>query len=150
MKLDLFDNQIPEYAIELVTRRHIQSPIIRGPEAVAEVAINYLRKADREHFIVIMLSSQHKIIGIHTAHIGSINASIVRPADVFKVAILSNAASIIVAHNHPSGNTEPSKEDIQMSKRLSEVGRLLDLKVLDSLIVTTDDGYTSLAERGLM
>ena len=107
MKLDLFD--VPEYAIELVTRRYIHSPIIRGPEAVAEIATGYLRKADREHFMVIMPSTQHKIISIHTAHIGSINASSVRPADVFKLAILSNVAAIIVAHNHPRGNSEPSR-----------------------------------------
>jgi DNA repair protein RadC len=148
MNLDLFD--IPEYAIELVTRRHINSPVIHGPQAVAEIATNYLRKADREHFIVIMLSTKHQVIGIHTAHIGSINASIVRPADVFKVAILSNAAAIIVAHNHPSGNKEPSREDVVVSKRLAEAGKALELQVLDSLIVTVDEGYTSLAEKGLM
>lgn len=148
--LDLFTDQIPVFRVELVRERTFNGPIVTTPSDVARVACEYLKRADREHFIVIMLATNARVIGINTAHVGSLSASIVNAREVFKPAILANAASIIVAHNHPSGNLEPSREDIRVSKRLVEAGKLLEIPVLDSLIVTSDGRYTSLAERGLL
>lgn len=152
MKHDLINNplnSVPVYAIRLVSERMMDGPIITTPTGVAKLACEYLANLDREHFIVILLATNGKVIGIHTCHIGSLSASLVRPADVFKVAILGNAASIIVAHNHPSGNLEPSREDIQITQQLVDAGKLMQLPVRDSLIVTSDGDFTSLAERGV-
>lgn len=76
------------------------------------------------------------------------NASLVHPREVFKSAILNNAASVIVAHQHPSGDITPSMEDINVTKRLVEAGRLLGIEVLDHLVVNSDNSFTSLKERG--
>lgn len=148
--LDLFTTRIPVYRVELVHERSITTDVVTSPAEVAPLACEYLKRADREHFVVVMLATNLRIIGFHTVHIGSISASVVRVADVFKAPILANAASVIVLHNHPSGNPEPSREDIRISNKLVEAGKLLECPVLDSLIVTHEGKYTSLAERGLL
>ena len=101
--LDLFTSRIPVYRVELVCERLMDGPVVTTPAEVAPVACDFLKRADREHFVVMMLATNARIIGIHTAHIGSLSASVVRIADVMKAAILANAASIVVFHNHPSG-----------------------------------------------
>lgn len=152
MRTKTKDYTLPVYAVELslVAERTIQAPTITGPAAAAQLACEYLARADREHFICILLATSGRVIGIHTAAIGSISSAVVRPADVFKCAILGNAAAVIFGHNHPSGALDPSAEDIQMTRRLVEAGRILDIPVRDSLIVTAGGQYTSLAERGLV
>lgn len=119
------------------------------PADVAAVLQEYFRDKDREEFIVVLLDTGNSMIGLHRAHVGSLNASIVDVKQVFKAAFLANAAAVIVAHQHPSGNPEPSREDIRISKKLVEAGKLLECPVHDSLVIT-DSGYTSLAERGLI
>src|SRR5690606_34113621 len=140
----------PIYQVKLVRERLVKTPTVCSPAEVAPIACDYLKEADREHFIVILLSTNNQIVGINTVHIGSLQACIVAVREVFKPAILANAAPVIVAHNHASGNVEPSREDIAISKRLVEAGRLLEVEVVDSLIVGHDGKYTSLAERGLI
>lgn len=141
---------IPVIAVQLVSERQIDGPRLTGPEGAAKLACDYLARCDRENFIVILLATSGKVIGIHTAAIGSISAAVIRPADVFKAAVLGNAATVIFAHNHPSGNLEPSAEDVQITRRLVECGRMLEIPVRDSLVVTAGGQYTSLAERGLV
>lgn len=145
---DLFKNGVPVFAVELVKERMIDGPVVTGPAGVAQFAVDYLKRADREHFCVLMLATNGRIIGVHTAHVGSLNASVVRAADVYKAAILSNAAAIVVFHGHPSGNPEPSAEDIAVTRQLAEAGRVIGIPVRDHLIVTPGGEYTSLAERG--
>nr|WP_041265050.1 JAB domain-containing protein [Geobacillus thermodenitrificans] len=94
------------------------------------------------------LNTKNEVVAVHRCHIGSLNASIVHPREVFKAAILNNAASIIVAHQHPSGDVTPSKEDVEMTKRLAEAGRILGIEVLDHLVINYKAEYTSLKERG--
>jgi DNA repair protein RadC len=106
---------------------------------------SFAERSDREVF----LATNNTLIGVHIAHVGSLAASVVGVPEVFKTAILANAAAIIVAHNHPSGNYETSCEDIRISRQLKEAGKLLGIAVHDSLIVT-HLGYTSLAERGVL
>lgn len=144
----VYKHGVPVFAVELVKERMIDGPVVTGPAGVAQFAIQFLERADREHFVVVMLSTSGRIIGVHTAHVGSLNASVVRAADVYKAAILSNAAAIVAFHNHPSGNTEPSAEDIAVTRQLVEAGRVIGIPVRDHLIVTPSGDYVSLAERG--
>lgn len=121
---------------------------ISSPGDCVELARRIIDNSDREAFIVIALDSKNQPTAIETVSIGSLNASIVHPREVFKMAILSNAASIIIAHNHPSGNSYPSKEDIAVTKRLSDAGGILGISVIDHVIIG-DDEYTSFKEQGL-
>lgn len=125
---------------------------VRSPQDGADIFHEYLGTVDREHFVVACLNTKNEVVNITTAHIGSINASIVAPREVFKTAILSNSCSIMVCHNHPSGNTEPSREDIEVTRRLKECGELLGIELLDHIILGEDwDGdmtYVSLREKG--
>ena len=124
-------------------------PVLSEPSAVAGLISPMLAGRDREHFIALALDCRHCAIGTHTVSIGSLSASIVHPREVFKFAILANAASIIVAHNHPSGDTTPSRDDIDMTRRLAEAGRVVGIDVLDHLILG-DRGWLSMKERRLL
>ena len=104
-----------------------------------------LAGSDREMILSVMLTVKNDLIGVETVSIGSITASTTTPRDVFKSAILANAVSIIVCHNHPSGELVPSKNDIEITKQLIAAGELLGIKVLDHLIVS-DQGYKSLRD----
>lgn len=107
-----------------------------------------LDEQTKEHFGMMSLDIKNKVLGYHTIHVGSINASIVSPRDVFQQALLNNAASIIVLHNHPSGNPEPSPQDIDVTNRLARAGNLLGIELLDHIIVGHNGKYLSLREKG--
>ena len=111
--------------------------------------MKFIGDEDREIFLVACLSTKNQIQSLHRCHIGSLNASIVTPREVFKTAFLQNAASIIVAHTHPSGICTPSPEDIDVTHRLQEAGELLGVEVLDHLIVC-ENNFLSLKEKGYM
>ncbi len=123
--------------------------IVSSPEMVARRLIPRMRHLRTETFIVMLLSSANQIIRDVVVSEGSLNAVIIHPREVFRLAIAESAASIIVAHNHPSGNTEPSPEDIAITKQLVEAGRIVDIRVLDHVIIA-GDAFTSLAERHLL
>ena len=124
---------------------------VAKPDDVATILQSYLRGREREHFVVIALNTRNKIIGIHTVSIGSLDTSIVHPREVFKFAILANASSVILGHNHPSGDTTPSPEDIDITHRLVKAGELLGIEVLDHLIVGNGRGnYHSMKRQGEM
>lgn len=120
---------------------------IRSPQDSYELFRDYLGDVDREHFVVVCLDTKNQPTNISTVHIGSLNASIVHPREVMKTAILSNAASIICCHPHPSGDPTPSPEDIEVTERLVEVGRIVGIEVIDHIILG-DDRYVSLKEKG--
>lgn len=111
--------------------------------------IKNVQEEAQEVFGILILNSKHKIVAVHEISRGSLNSSIVHPREVFKPAVLHNAAAIICFHNHPSGDPEPSREDIEITKRLVEAGKILCIEVLDHIIVS-DEGYTSLKGRGVM
>src|SRR5699024_3521704 len=94
------------------------------------------------------LNTKNNVIAVHRCHFGSLNYSLGHPREVFKSAILNNASSVIVAHQHPSGDITPSMEDINVTKRLVEAGKLLGIEVLDRLVVNSDNSFTSLKEKG--
>ena len=108
-----------------------------------------MRDLKKEVFKVVFLNTANVITGDYTASEGGLAASIVEPRAVFSKAILENAAAIICLHNHPSGNPEPSREDVRVTRQLVEAGRLMGVPLHDHLIIA-GEGYTSLAERGLM
>jgi DNA repair protein RadC len=132
---------------QVVKEETVEKNIVRTPEDGAEIARRFIGEDDREVFFVMCLNTKNKVIAVHRAHVGSLNASIVRPADVFKAAILNNAASIIVCHQHPSFDPSPSREDINVTARLVEVGKMIDISVLDHLIIGGSK-HISLKEKG--
>ncbi|AGK96667.1 JAB domain-containing protein [Clostridium pasteurianum] len=123
--------------------------ISRVPQS-AELVRKVIGDMDREAFVVITLDTKNHPTSINVNSIGNLNSSIVHPREVFKTAILGNAASILVGHNHPSGDTSPSKEDINVTNRLKEAGRILGIEVLDHIIVGSFNNYISLKEKGLL
>lgn len=122
---------------------------IRSPRDVTSLASKLIGDSDREHFLVICLSTKNQVNAVHIVHTGSLNATIVSPREIFKAAILNNSNSIIVCHNHPSQTLLPSREDLEVTKRIQKSGDILDIQVLDHLIVSANDGL-SLKEKGYM
>ena len=124
-----------------------------SPEYAADASAilhQYLDGVDREYFVVMLLDQKNRIIGLHTVSIGSLTASIVAPREVFKVAILANCANILVSHNHPSTDCQPSREDRAITTRLVEAGKLLGIAVLDHVIISGTGKYLSFADEGLL
>jgi len=120
---------------------------ISSPDDAYKLFKPFLVDSDREQFILACLDTKNQPTMINVCHVGSLNASIVHPREVMKAAILSNAASIIVAHNHPSQDPTPSREDIEVTKRLVEAGKIVGIEVIDHLIVC-EEKFVSLKERG--
>ncbi len=108
---------------------------ITKSEDVYELVKEELKSADRETLLAINLNSSNKVLGVNIVSIGTLNASLAHPREVFKAAILQNAAGIILAHNHPSGNAEPSEDDLRTTMKLSEAGKILEIEVIDHVIV---------------
>ncbi len=143
----------PVFAIQMVREREVlyNAQKLTAPADAASAFNALVGDPDRENFAVIMLNGKNKIIGLHVVSQGSLNQSVVHPRETFKAAILANAAGIILAHNHPSGDTAPSQEDKAVTKRLAEAGELLGIKVLDHVVVDTETGnYLSFVEEGLL
>ena len=122
---------------------------ILSPSDAYEMIKEQLEDLDREQFIIACLNTKNEPTNITVVSVGSLNKAIVHPREVFKTAILSNAASIMAFHNHPSGETTPSQQDIQLTNRLYEAGELLGIKLLDHLIIG-DGTFTSLKEKGYL
>ncbi|MEK4822870.1 JAB domain-containing protein [Priestia sp. FSL R5-0680] len=123
---------------------------IVGPHDAHTVSHQLIGEEDREVFLVMCLNTKNRITAIHRCHVGSLNSSLVSPREVFKAAILNNSASIIISHNHPGISTQPSKEDLEVTKKLKECGILLGIEVLDHIIVAPDGSFKSLREEGYM
>ncbi len=145
-------SHVPFYTTRLVRETHFtfsHRKQVQNPEEVADVLQQYFQDKDREEFIVVFLDTANTMIGMAQISVGGLAASIVVPRQVFKVAIWANAGAIILAHQHPSGNPEPSREDIRITRQLVEAGKLMSVPVHDHLIIA-ENGYVSLAERGLL
>ena len=139
------------YVCELTRRRYRKPPpAIRSPEDVASLpAVRRLCRARREHFIVLLLNARHECTGVDTISIGSLNASIVHPREVFLPAVSASAAAVVLVHNHPSGDPEPSEEDLSITKRLVQCGETLGISVLDHIIISSR-GLMSLRARQML
>nr|WP_269433276.1 DNA repair protein RadC [Gracilibacillus massiliensis] len=123
--------------------------VIRSPEDGAEYVMEELCSLKQEHFVVLFLNTKNQVLHRQTIFIGSLNASIVHPREVFREAVRRSAASIICAHNHPSGDPSPSQEDIHVTKRLLESGKMIGIELLDHLIIG-DHKFISLKEKGYL
>lgn len=134
----------PVFRVQLVRERGSRKMTINDGHDVAEILRRYLQHEDREHFVTLMLDAKNRVIGLHTVSIGTLSAALVSPREVFKAAILANAASIILAHNHPSGDTTPSPEDIKVTDTLKQAGQILGIDVLDHVIVGENGAFRSL------
>ena len=145
--------RVPIYTVALVREAAItfSQPQLRSAQDAATLLRQFLGDVDREYFVVILLDRRNRLIGLNTVSIGSLTASICHPREVFKAAILANAAAIICGHNHPSGDPQPSQEDRVLTARLVAAGKLLGIEVLDHIII--GDGtqaYLSFANQGLL
>ena len=123
-------------------------PVINSIQSALD-QLSELRNYKKEHFIALYLNARKQMIGKETISIGSLNTSLVYPRDVFQPAIKNFAETIIIAHNHPSNDKKPSKEDILVTENLARSGKILDIKLKDHLIITKDD-YFSFQEKGMI
>src|SRR5208283_5090320 len=126
-----------------------RSVVIRSPSDVFENYQSLFKDQVRERFIVFWLNSANKVVGFEVVSEGILNSSLTHPREVFRGAIVATAAAIIIAHNHPSDNPEPSSEDISITKQIVEAGKIIGIPVHDHIIFAGNT-YTSLAERGIM
>ena len=133
---------------EVSVNRPDMVSVIRSPEDAANVARDFihLHEESEEYLYMICMNTKNKIIGVFEVSHGNVNSSIVGVREIFQKALLANAVSIIVMHNHPSGDPKPSREDVEVTKRLVEAGNILGIQVLDHIIV--GDTYSSLKEKG--
>jgi len=125
------------------------APIIQSPEDAAALLMPRIGHLEKEHLVVLALNTRNRLIGEPVeVYSGSLNTSLVRVGEVFRPALQANAASIIIAHNHPSGDVGPSNDDLALTRAFVEAGRLLDVEVLDHLVIAANR-YISLKARGL-
>ena len=139
-----------KYTREIVTWILKDEPLGRvgnDPLAVAAFLKEYIGGKAQEELVVLCLDNSLRITTVERVSVGTINATVACPREIFRAAVKQNAASIIVAHNHPSGNRDPSKKDIEFAKQLVKAGEILGISVIDQFIITKDS-YTSLAGGG--
>ncbi len=139
--------------IELAKRLHTLEPeylaSLQTPQQVFDLLAPSLKDLDREYFIALLLDNRHRLLEVETVSIGSLDASIVHPRELFKSCVKRSAAGIIMVHNHPSGDPRPSMEDKLVTERLIKAGKLLGIRVLDHVIIGEDSFY-SMQEHGLL
>ena len=128
---------------------HYLRPFTRytSPEQVFDT-FNFLRRETKEYFFAIHLDGKNRICCVDEVSVGSLNQSVVHPREVFKTALLSSAAALILVHNHPTGDPSPSREDIEITRRLKEAGEIIGVKLLDHIII--GDSYLSFVSQGLL
>ena len=125
-------------------RRRV-SGALRNPVDVARFVRQLVRNDAREHFVTLMLDARHQPIAYQVVSIGTATASLVHPREVFQAAVGVGACAVIVAHNHPSGNPTPSREDLEVTRRLIQAGEVIGIRLIDS-VVAGDPGYVSIRE----
>ena len=144
---------IPGFRIALVREPGVklaERPEMRQPAAAARVLAEYIGEADRELFVIAFLTIRYRVLGLHTVSVGCLSSSLVHPREVFKPAILAGCAALLLAHNHPSGDPDPSAEDIALTRRLAAAGTLLGIEVLDHLVLGEEGRFVSLRARGAL
>lgn len=143
--LKLFQALPVRYAKEKLPKK----VLLDSPQAVVSYLQEKIGKEKREHFLILSLDTLNNLIRSDEISVGTLNASIVHPREVFKAATKALAAQIILAHNHPSGDSEPSEDDLVITKRLVETGKILGIEVVDH-IIAVKDGFLSFKEKGLI
>jgi len=138
-----------ELSKRFVTIESEVRPKITSPVDVANLIMQEMRFLDKEYFRIILLNTRSEILKMVNISVGSLDSSIVHPREVFKAALKSSAKAVILVHNHPSGNPQPSSEDIKITKRLIKVGELLGVQIIDHIIIG-DKNYISLKEKKII
>ncbi len=115
---------------------------IKNPQSIVKAIQLEIKDKAKEHFKLIILNTRNKIIAISTISIGILNASFVHPREIFKEAIMHNAASVVLVHNHPSGDSQPSEEDLQITRRLVDAGKILGIEVIDHIIIGKNEFFS--------
>ena len=140
-------NYIPTYRIQLVQDGHIQARDISKPGEIVK-SIQSLALSDREVFVGLYLNSRNQVIAHHVISVGTVCENFAHPREVFKPAIINNACRVIVAHNHPSNNPDPSKADLDVTKRLKKAGMILGIQLVDHIIITpSGKAYSIIKDR---
>lgn len=124
-------------------------PEVTSPDAAAALLVPAVIGSDRERSVAVLLDTKHRVLEIATVSVGSLDHTFMSPREVFRDALLANAAALVLAHNHPSGDPEPSRDDEQLTRRLVRAGELVGVEVLDHL-VTAGERWISLARRGMV
>jgi DNA repair protein RadC len=137
-----------EFGKRLGRVRNPGRPVISSPADVDGLLRGRIANLDRENFVAVLLNTKNEVIGFPTISVGTLSASLVHPREVFKPAIRASAASIVLAHNHPSGKVGPSREDREVTRRLTEAAQIIGIEVLDHVIL--GDGYLSMKEHGIL
>lgn len=137
-----------EFGKRLGRVRNPGRPVISSPADVDGLLRGRIANRDRENFVAVLLNTKNEVLEISTISIGTLSNSLVHPREVFKPAVRASAASVVLAHNHPSGKVEPSREDREITGRLVDAAEILGIEVLDHIIV--GDGYFSMKERGML
>ena len=136
--------------VQLVQDRAARkSVVVKTPNEIYQLVKDEAQRWDRERFLTVMLDARNGVIGIDEVSCGSVTGNLVHPREVFKAAILSNAVSVALIHNHLSGEVEPSEADLEITKRLVEAGKILGIEVIDHLVVSKE-GYYSFKQKGLI
>lgn len=144
---------IPGFRIALVREPGVklaERPEVRVPAQAAPMLAQFIGDADREVFVIAMLTVRHRILGLHTVSVGCLTSSLVHPREVFKPAVLAGCAALVIAHNHPSGDPEPSADDVALTRRLAAAGQVLGIEILDHVILGEAGRFVSLRERGVL
>lgn len=139
-----------EFSRRLQMPAALEKTSIATPDDVVALCLPQLRGADREHFWVLMLNTKNRLLRLAEVSVGSLNASIVHPRELFKEAVRLSAAAVVVVHNHPSGDPTPSGADIQLTKRLVKAGDVLGIELLDHVVIGDAGEHASLRDLGLM
>jgi DNA repair protein RadC len=137
-----------EFGKRLGRVRNPGRPVISSPEDVDGLLRGRIANLDRENFVAVLLNTKNEVIEFPTISVGTLSASLVHPREVFKPAIRASAAGIVLAHNHPSGKVGPSREDREVTGRLTEAAKIIGIEVLDHVIL--GDGYFSMKEHGIL
>ena len=145
IKIDIVKIQMVKDGTIEYGKKHINKP-----QDLAELALQFLKNADREMFLLVCLNTKNCVNCIQLVSIGTLDRAIISGREVMKTALMSNAAGIACAHNHPSGDVEPSPEDIHLTKILASCSELFDIRFLDHVIVADDGRYTSFLEKNLL
>ena len=143
--LKLFQALSTHYAKEKLPKKIT----LDSPQAVAIFLQEKIGREKKEHFYILALDSRNNLVKLNNVSTGTLDASLVHPREVFKEAIQASAAQVIIAHNHPSGDTEPSEGDLVITNRLVEAGKILEIEVVDHIIVTSNS-FLSFKERKLL
>lgn len=137
-----------------VVHEEVAGESISTPDAVCQLVGGRLRCADREMLLAVLLNTQHRLIKVETVSIGTVNEALAHPREVFKPAIAHSAYSLVVVHNHPSGDPRPSDADVRLTRRLADAARLLEIPLLDHVIIgrpgSGGPGYFSFREAGMI